>query len=238
MNLSKIFFDSLENECEETAIWKALKEVDLAFSRQLLPDTSEEECIAYFFENPELLILNERYKELIEFWNAVEPYIWNWPNKDLESLWVIQTIRNLEGIKQVSQYNLVLDQCSSELLKRLQQLSEMIEDTNQKKHLVSFSEWQNGYQVKNAFSLRWFDEQCYHPYRDYILRHLVQWMNEGSLVAIAADSTELFGFELGNNNWKVCETDVLESLRDMVFEIAIEDKRRGLIPGYAIADLW
>jgi len=241
MSLSKIFIDSLESE-DEISIWRAMKEANRVFSELLPPDTSEENGLNYFFQNVKTLQPNDRFNELMQFWNDIEKYIWDWPDQKLEDFWIIQVIQKLESVQQAFQYNMTLEQHNNEFLVKLQNLSETIEDTNQKKYLVRLTEKDNSYQVKNVFSLKWFDEEFYHPYRDYILCKLIQWMDEGGLVILVSGdrkvTRQLKGFKLGNNDWKVCRTDFLESLQEMVFRINQEDKRKGLIPGYTIADFW
>ena len=98
---------------------------------------------------------------------------------DIMEFWVMQMISEAELVWQISQYNQIIDCESRRHLQVLKELSESIEDISNKKYMVDFFSGclYNG--IQGIYSLNRFDEQCYHPYRDFRMRKLYYLLCNG-----------------------------------------------------------
>ena len=173
MDLAALFIKSIQCCQDAEYVLQALNCVNKEFSTFLRPNTREELCIQFFFEcEGDVLNPKKEYYDLIELWKAAEPYIWNWKQSDIMGFWVMHMISETELVWQINQYNQIIDRESGRHLKVLKELSESIEDISNKKYMVDFLLDCSYCGIQGIYSLNRFDEQCYHPYRDFLMRKL------------------------------------------------------------------
>lgn len=243
MKLAEYFIMQLNQDKSPNGVYRAIEEVNEIFSDLLYPDTSEEECINYFFENKNnKLCPKETYYEIIELWEMIEPYVWTWKRQELTELWVLDMIVEAEIVKQVSEYNEILDCETKDHVQVLNELANSIEDIFHKKYMVELIIDKSDIIVKKIYSLRYFDEECYHPYRDFLMQKLYCNLKEGGIIIVVAGSLGLtprriFEYSMKNFVWKM-KGIKSQKIRKIVLQENLEIRRSSLIPGYILDDLW
>lgn len=243
MELAEQFIKSVGEEKTEVSVRNAISSANEILSRVIPPGTAEETCIEFFFEkNGKHLIPRQTYFDLMEFWSAVEPYIWNMPGRDLKNTWLMSLIEETEIVMQVNQYNQILDTEMKDNCLKLNALAVSIEDIFNKKYLSELEIDQNGIYVKAIYPLLRFDEQCCHPYRDFIMQRLYKLLRNGGTIAVVAGSIGLtprrvYGYQMENFKWEKWAVRS-KKVRDAVFEENMEIRRASLMAGYLMDELW
>lgn len=243
MELAKYFFDELREDKSSESIKNAIHNVDEIFSKILLPETDEESCIQFLFEKKDkILFPRQSYYDLIALWNTMEPYIWNWTRQEIGDFWLMDVIVEAELVRQVNQYNQILDSETAEHQDVLNALAYSIEDIFNKKYIAEVERNQTGILVKAIYPLKRFDEQCYHPYRDFILVKLYELLCRGGMIAVVVGSVGLtprriYGYRMKDfhwNKWPVRGRRV----REAIFEENMMIRRASVMTGYVLDDLW
>lgn len=242
MNLAEIFRSTLGEKRGHESIIFALTKVNHLFSEMLMPDTGEEECIRFFFDKGDALCPNENYYNIMECWREMEPFIWNYPSIELHKFWLLQMIQEQEAVKQVMQYNKILDMETEKHVESLLKLAESIEDIFHKKYMIEIRKEKREHTVWAVYSLQLFDKQLYHSYRDFLMQKLYYLLrNKGKIVVVAGSKgfTPQCFFEYNMCDFKysirkispapVCDSYLEEN------KIAI---RCGLMNGYVYDELW
>lgn len=241
MDLAKKFRSILGEKSEHDSIIYALSEVNQLFSEKLKPNTQEEECIRFFFNKSDTLHPNKNYFNIMECWSVMEPYIWNLPSKELRKFWVIQIIQEQESVRQVMQYNEILDSEVKEHLDILKKMVDSIEDLFHKKYMVEIIREKGRCSVRAIYPLYYFDEQCYHPYRDFLIQKLYYLLsNKGKVVVVAGSNglTPQRFFEYNMCNFKCRMKKVNPMSYDQNSEEYNRAIRNGLMNGYVYDELW
>lgn len=242
MSLTEIFYEVLNKGNGDFRIIDAVKAVNKAFSQILNPNTEEEICIERLFRNMNICQPTELYYELRVFWENVEPYIWNKEIKDLEGLWIIEIIQEMEGIVLINKLNRILDQEAEEHIKILNIFSEIIEDIRYKRYIAELVKNEGQYEVIGMYPLARYNEQCYHPYRDFLLCKMYGWLKNSGCIAVVSGLTGLNPYRISlyrikNFTWKVSKvTD--EKKRSQILRDNEKALRAGLICGYVKEELW
>ena len=243
MDLAALFIKSIQCCQDAEYVLQALNCVNKEFSTVLRPNTREELCIQFFFEcEGDVLNPKKEYYDLIELWKAAEPYIWNWKQSDIMGFWVMHMISETELVWQINQYNQIIDRESGRHLKVLKELSESIEDISNKKYMVDFLLDCSYCGIQGIYSLNRFDEQCYHPYRDFLMRKLYYLLcNGGEVVVVAGEKgltpRRIFCFKMKDFLWEKKGVRS-KKLRQQVLEENLEIRRKSVIPGFLLDDLW
>lgn len=243
MDLAALFKQSIQYCKDEEHILQALSCVNRKFSTFLCPNTKEELCIQFFFECAgDILSPKKEYYDLIELWKVVEPYIWNWKQADIMEFWVMQMISETQLVWQISQYNQIIDHETRRHLNALKELSDSIEDISNKKYMVDFLSGCSYSEIKGIYSLNRFDEQCYHPYRDFLMCKLYYLLYNGGEVIIVAGEKGLtprrvFCFKMKDFLWEKKGVRS-KKLRQRVLEENLEIRRKSVIPGFLLEELW
>lgn len=242
MSLTEIFYKILNKEDGDSCIIDAMTAANEAFSQILVPNTEEEICIERLFRNRDAYQPTELYYELREFWENVEPYIWNKEVKELEGLWIIEIIQEMEGIVLINQLNRILDQEAKENIKILNIFSEIIEDIRYKRYIAELVKNEGQYEVIGMYPLALYNEQCYHPYRDFLLCKMYEWLKNSGRIAVVSGLTGLNPYRISlyrikNFTWKVSKV-MDEKKRSQILRDNEKALRAGLICGYVKEELW
>lgn len=243
MDLAELFIRQLGQKKTVESVQNAIHSVNEIFSQIILPGTDEETCIDFFFEdNGKHLIPRQTYFDLMKFWNVVEPYIWGMRSQDVKDTWLMALLEEAEVVMQVNQYNQILDVETREHLLKLNALAVSIEDIFNKKYLSELVINKNGIHVKAIYPLRKFDEECYHPYRDFVMQRLYKLLRNGGTIAVVAGSKGLtpqrvYGYQMKDFEW-VKWAVRSKKVRDAIFEENMEIRRASLMSGYLMDDLW
>lgn len=153
MDLAEHFIKELGYEKTEESVRNAICSVNEVFSQIIPPETDEQICIDFFFEKKDkCLIPQQNYYDLMDFWSIVEPHIWKWPRYDVKNTWLMEVIEEIELIRQVNQYNQILDMETKEHRTRLNALAFSIEDISNKKYASELEINQSGIHVKRNLS--------------------------------------------------------------------------------------
>lgn len=242
MSLTEIFYEVLNKEDGESRIIEAMVAVNKAFSQILVPDTEEEICIERLFCNRDAYQPTDLYYELRKFWENAEPYIWNKEVRELKGLWILEIIQEMEGILLVNQLNRILDQETEEHIKILNTFSETIEDIRYKRYIAELVKKEGQYEVIGMYPLARYNEQCYHPYRDFLICKMYEWLKNSGRIAVVSGLTGLNPYRISlyrikDFSWKVSKvTD--ERKRMQIFSENEKALRTGLICGYVKEELW
>ena len=242
MSLTEIFYEVLNKEDGDSCIIDAIAAANKDFSQILVPDTEEETCIERLFHNRNAYQPTELYYELKLFWENVEPYVWNKEVEDLKGLWIVEIIQEMEGIVLINQLNRILDQEAEEHIKILNTFSEIIEDIRYKRYIVELIKNGGEYEVIGMYPLARYNEQCYHPYRDFLLCKMYEWLKNSGRIAVVSGLTDLNPYRISlyrikNFTWKVSKvTD--ERKRNRILRDNETALRAGLICGYVKEELW
>lgn len=94
----------------------------------------------------------------MDFWKTIEPYVWNWAGEDLKDFWIIRVMKEVETVREVANYNKILDQETKEHLYILRRMSESIEDLPEKGTALKLCRDENADKIEVVYSLRYFDE--------------------------------------------------------------------------------
>lgn len=243
MDLADYFIKKLGHEKTAESVRNAIYSVNEVFSQIIPPETDEQKCIDFFFEKKDkCLIPQQNYYDLMDFWSIIEPYIWKWTRCDAKNTWLMEVIEEVELIRQVNQYNQILDTETKEHRTRLNALAFSIEDICNKKYATELEINQSGIHVKAIYPLRRFDEQCYHPYRDFIMQKLYQLLCSGGTIAVVAGSIgitprRVYGYQMKDFKWEKWAVRS-KKVRDAVFEENLEVRRNSIMPGYILDDVW
>lgn len=231
MDLTGTFAGVLGENTDFESVKNAIEVVDSTFTEFLKADASEEERLHFFFDNEEDMHPNGNFFEIMDFWNEIEPYVWNRPGKDLRDYWIIRVMKEIETAWQVVLYNKILDQETEEHLRILRKISESIEDMPEKGVALQIGEKGEDNKIEVVYSLKYFDEQCYHPYRDFILQSLYQLLKSRGRLLITTNRDEYYMYEMDNFEWEMKKIANKEAYK---LCMGRDDSaiRKGLIPGF------
>lgn len=218
-----------------------LRKIDQQFKEQISEQTTEEERRAYFFGMSDNLKPQKPYLELLEVWDILEPNVWMWKKGMLDGYWIIKVLREMNSIWQVFQLNNEIEKRERKQLIGFRKLLEQIEDYREKTFLVTVSGYEAKPEVDTIYSLRYFDEGNFHPYRDYIIRGIIAEAGNSPVFVIGENNRkqEISGRAYYINrdlNWK--EIDI----RSVNLDYTAVDRnflarRRGSMKGYTLDDL-
>ena len=209
-------------------ITSALEEIDHLFMRELSEDTTEEERHKYFYGSTGDLKPTRSCHDLLELWNELEPFVWMGEKGTLDKYWIIQVIREMNTAWQVYQLNREIDSREKEQMERLYRLLDHIEDLPGKSYLVMNSDQQT------VYSLRYFDEQQYHPYRDYIIRHIINGAGKTPIYVVSTTGSNDFSADVRVYH---LHADFKWEESHKAIDNNMTARRRGLMIGYTMNDL-
>lgn len=236
MDLTGRFTGKLGGETDFNSVRNAIESVDAFFSSALRKEAEEEECLQFFFKDEKAAQPNEHYFDIMDFWKTIEPYVWNWAGEDLKDFWIIRVMKEVETVREVANYNKILDQETKEHLYILRRMSESIEDLPKKGTALKLCRDENADKIEVVYSLRYFDEQCYHPYREFIMQNLYMLLKNGGRLLVTTSQDEYFVYEMGHFEWKRDRMDNQEAYKICMSR---EDSaiRKGLIAGFVYDEL-
>lgn len=217
-------------------ITSALEEIDHLFMRELSEDTTEEERHKYFYGSTGDLKPARSCHDLLELWNELEPFVWMGEKGTLDKYWIIQVIREMNTAWQVYQLNREIDSREKEQMERLYRLLDHIEDLPGKSYLVMNSDQQT------VYSLRYFDEQQYHPYRDYIIRHIINGAGKTPIYVVSTTGSNDFSADVrvyhlhADFKWEESHK-AIDNMEYSTVDRNMTARRRGLMIGYTLNDL-
>ena len=217
-------------------ITSALEEIDHLFMRELSEDTTEEERHKYFYGSTGDLKPTRSCHDLLELWNELEPFVWMGEKGTLDKYWIIQVIREMNTAWQVYQLNREIDSREKEQMERLYRLLDHIEDLPGKSYLVMNSDQQT------VYSLRYFDEQQYHPYRDYIIRHIINGAGKTPIYVVSTTGCNDFSADVrvyhlhADFKWEESHK-AIDNMEYSTVDRNMTARRRGLMIGYTMNDL-
>ena len=217
-------------------ITSALEEIDHLFMRELSEDTTEEERHKYFYGSTGNLKPTRSCHDLLELWNELEPFVWMGEKGTLDKYWIIQVIREMNTAWQVYQLNREIDSREKEQMERLYRLLDHIEDLPGKSYLVMNSDQQT------VYSLRYFDEQQYHPYRDYIIRHIINGAGKTPIYVVSTTGSNDFSADVrvyhlhADFKWEESHK-AIDNMEYSTVDRNMTARRRGLMIGYTLNDL-
>lgn len=220
-----------------TDIISALQIVDHQFQNVLSENTTEEERRQFFYGVTDDLNPTKNCQDLLRFWNALEPYVWSGEKGSLDKYWIIQVLREMNSTWQVYQLNREIDRRGKEQMEEFNKLLEHIEDLPRKLYLIM-----NNHQRKQTFySLKYFDEQYYHPYRDYIIRHIIKGAGEEPITVVGSDGNNQLSIYAReyyiHSDLKWEETGKAVQTVEYSDDEKLTARRRGLMTGYTLNDL-
>ena len=217
-------------------ITSALEEIDHLFMRELSEDTTEEERHKYFYGSTGDLNPTRSCHNLLELWYELEPFVWMGEKGTLDKYWIIQVIREMNTAWQVYQLNREIDSREKEQMERLYRLLDHIEDLPGKSYLVMNSDQQT------VYSLRYFDEQQYHPYRDYIIRHIINGAGKTPIYVVSTTGSNDFSADVrvyhlhADFKWEESHK-AIDNMEYSTVDRNMTARRRGLMIGYTMNDL-
>ena len=217
-------------------ITSALEEIEHLFMRELSEDTTEEERHKYFYGSTGDLKPTRSCHDLLELWNELEPFVWMGEKGTLDKYWIIQVIREMNTAWQVYQLNREIDSREKEQMERLYRLLDHIEDLPGKSYLVMNSDQQT------VYSLRYFDEQQYHPYRDYIIRHIINGAGKTPIYVVSTTGSNDFSADVrvyhlhADFKWEESHK-AIDNMEYSTVDRNMTARRRGLMIGYTMNDL-
>ena len=235
-------FDMSTNEeykrilSSSSEITSALEEIDHLFMRELSEDTTEEERHKYFYGSTGDLKPTRSCHDLLELWNELEPFVWMGEKGTLDKYWIIQVIREMNTAWQVYQLNREIDSREKDQMERLYRLLDQIEDLPGKSYLVMNSDQQT------VYSLRYFDEQQYHPYRDYIIRHIINGAGKTPIYVVSTTGSNDFSTDVrvyhlhADFKWEESHK-AIDNMEYSTVDRNMTARRRGLMIGYTLNDL-
>jgi len=230
MDFVKIFHSVLGDEQKHDSIIGAISATNSTFLATQSLDSNEERYLEVFFEENNAEKPQAIYYAIMDFWAKIEPYIWNFPSEELKQFQIIKIIQNLEIIRQVKLLNYIIDHETPEHIYALQKLADSIEDMPDKKFMIEMTV--DG-DIKALYSLKHFDEQCYHAYRDFILQRLSMLLKSRGEIVVAAGKDKIYEYLIDDYKWEVTVSN-----KQNIIEKDQEATRRGLIRGFVSSDLW
>lgn len=225
-----------------TEITSALESIDRIFKTQLSEKTTESARLEYFFGKARMLSQTKHYREINELWNAMEPYVWNGRKGSLDDYWVIQVMREINTAWQVYQLNNSIDKMKKEQLEDFYRVIHKIEQLPDNLYLMIGDCKQHTVEERTIYSLKYFDEQYYHPYRDYIIRNILKTSGKQPFYIINIDSKGMLAvtgkeyFLHQDLKWEECKCLEIR-INNMTAEQILTARRRGIMMGYVLDDL-
>lgn len=234
-SFKKMMADNLE-------LSDALGRIDRDFKKQLSEHTTEEERRQYFLGEKAELRPTMNFKELIEFWRALEPYACMREKGYLEGYWIIQVMKEVNTAWQVYQLNCDVNNRKFEDIRNFKKLLERIEDLEEKAYLITVRYDKKRAEIDGIYSLKYFDEEYYHPYRDYIVRNILQAAGENPIFVVGSGKKDALSSR--GKSYEIYPDLSWKEKRNEETEISFESaernfsaRRRGLMIGYALEDL-
>ena len=95
---------------------------------------------------------------------------------------------------------------------------------------------------QTVYSLRYFDEQQYHPYRDYIIRHIINGAGKTPIYVVRAKggndfSSDVRVYHLHEDfKWEE-DYKAIDNIEYSTIDRNMTARRRGLMIGYTLNDL-
>lgn len=236
MDLTERFTSELGEETDFDSVKNAIESVDVFFSGLLKKDAGEKECLQFFFKDEKAAQPNENYFDIMDFWKVIEPYVWKWSGEDIKDFWIIRAMKEVEAVREVEKYNRILDQETEEHLYTLRKMSESIEDMPKKGTALQLCREENADKIEVVYSLKYFDEQCYHPYREFIMQKLYVLLKNSGRLLVTTSQDEYFMYQMEHFKWK---RDRLANKDAYKICISREDSaiRKGLIAGFVYEEL-
>lgn len=234
-NFKKMIMSGIE-------ITSALDATDKILKKELPEQTTEQERMEYFYGKTKQLRKTKHYMELKELWGLMEPYVWNCHKGSLDKYWTIQVMREINTAWQVYWLNNVIDRQGEEELNNLNKLLQKIEEIPDKLYIIINVLKEQGIKVRVIYSLKYFDEQYYHPYRDYIIRNILKTSGKQPFYVVDAGASEKHSVNVTGyyvqQNLKWDERKHLHnSINNMTDAQVLTARREGIMMGYVLDDL-
>lgn len=226
MYLSELFLQVLEEKSDANAAQKALEVCNKEFCRQMNGVVDEKDCITYFFytdENNDIIKPNDRYQELMDFWDVYQGFDDEIPHEAKKNMWILQMIYEAD-INRVSwEKEKRKQQLSLWQLNSLHMLSQEFEEKIGKKELIILRRGRKGFHVWERMELQGFDGESSVPESDFIENELIKlYQSEGMIILIVGRKgltpQRIYGYYLSDHGYKRLEEREINGLQETALQ--------------------
>lgn len=219
----------LQPRSSKEIIVKALNACDQEFDKLLKRDSSENECLAFCFKQKGDLVDTSNYEILSDFWNTIEPYVFDWPASEYQKFWIIKVIRISEIKYLVDSVNHFYNTGSFVIKSSLDDFCKLLDDMEDKEALVILDQQM---EPDTVYSLKYFDEGLFHIIRDKIILHMIDLLkHDGNVIVTFINGKEVF-LEIKN-------MDININTNSRAHPNYSENQlRKGCVKGFGVNELW
>lgn len=239
MHLAELFLETLEGEKASMTVQTALETCNRELCRRIKGIFDEGDCIRYFFDtnqNDEIIRPNERYQELIDFWDVY----WEFDNEVCaevkNKMWILQMIYESDCNRIMWETDQWRKEMSSKQIESLNMLCREFEAKIGKKHLVLLKQGRKNLKVWAKFELHGFDGEKYLSERNFAENELIKMFQSGGSAILIVGRIGLtprryYGYHLFTDCYEKMGSEEVESLKPKLEEKNIMADYRGQIRG-------
>lgn len=243
MHLAELFQETLEEEKTSMAVQTALETCNRELCRRMEGIYDEEDCIRYFFDtdqNDKIRQPNEKYQELIDFWDTYWKYDHEVCDEVKNRMWILQMIHEADCNRILWEVDLRRKEMTPVQIASFEKLCRELEDKVGKKNLVLLRQEKECFKVWVKFELHGFDGEKYLPERDFAENELIKMFQADGIAILIVGRIGLtprrfYGYHLFGDGYEKMRNEEVEILKSKLAEENIMAEYRGRIRGNAKA---
>lgn len=236
MYLAELFLKTLDGKFDPVTAQAALETCNRELCERMDGIVDEIDCLHYFFNtdaNDEIISPNDRYQELIDFWDVYRGFDEEISEEVQKNVWILQMVYEADCNRILWEKKERMKRMSPEQICSLNMLCKEFEDKIGKKNLVLLRQEKSRFKVWKNFELRGFDgEQCI-PEREFAENELIKMLQYGGMAILIVGRNGLtprryYGYRLYSNGYEKVEEKEIESLKTKLTEknIIFDNRRR------------
>lgn len=239
MYLSELFLQTVYGENTSMAAQEALEACNKELCRRMDGVVDEIDCLHYFFntdQKDEIISPNEKYQELVDFWDVYWEFDHEVPDAVREKMWLLQMIYEADANRITWEKENRKKRLTSGQVDTFEMLCRKFEEKFGKKELVIFIRDRTGFRVWEKFELQGFDGEGIIPERDFAENELLKMFeSEGIAVLIVGriglTPRRFYGYYVSSCEYREMDKREMDDLKVKLTEDNPMAEHRGKIRG-------
>lgn len=239
MYLSELFLQTLYGENTSMVAQEALEACNKELCRRMDGVVDEIDCLRYFFntgQKDEIISPNEKYQELVDFWDVYWEFDHEVPDVVREKMWLLQMIYEADASRITWEKEERKKRLTPEQLDIFEMLCRKFEEKFGKKELAIFIRDRTEFRVWKKFELQGFDGEGIIPERDFAENELLKMFeSEGIAVLIVGriglTPRRFHGYYISSSEYREMDQREIEDLKVKLAEDNPMAECRGKIRG-------
>lgn len=156
MYLAELFLKTLDGKYDPVTAQAALETCNRELCERMDGIVDEIDCLHYFFNtdaNDEIISPNDRYQELIDFWDVYRGFDEEISEEVQKNMWILQMVYEADCNRVLWEKKERMKRMSPEQICSLNMLCKEFEDKIGKKELVILRRERNGFQIWKKMEL-------------------------------------------------------------------------------------